>query len=849
MPLSDRLRRVFSRASGREYVEGHSPSDSSAARGSPVRKGRSDSPIAKDEPERRASLPPELERQIKNRNGAMKPYDPHWLKDLSKNWVAQAYIDTMAQDAATAPWTLQVRDDRNDVDEEEIIDAERKLQSLHPEKSFRDLREMAARNTLRMGDGAWLKHYYSNGELAEVVPVDSARLYKQVDEHGMTNGYLQVRFSQMGTGSTFDLEEVVWFEWASREDHVYGEGPVEKGEELIRLIEELKEKEKKDLEEGMPPGIVSVKEDEDTPLAVDSYETVKDNWDLKEGERHRAIVSMGDWQFTPLDAGYQELQFMERNKMWIQSLGAVFKVNAPYAGFDFQEGNRAQNEAQHEAAKQRGFTVLLRQMEEAINRQLIWTDISEDLEFVFETAQTVEEKQQEAQHQQELARAAEEWDKLGRDVTLRDGRLDIEDGPVEAPEETDDGGGPFGFSADSSKDTLDGSGPSHYFHDREAAEAFAPELGLEGAHRHESDDPRVGEWMPGSTHDAYERAVYQPRKAETLDDLDFAGYPDAASENAQMALDAREETGNPNDCGTQTGWARANQLANGEALSPETVGRMANFRRHQGNADMGDEGRENCGWMMWKAWGGEEGVAWAERMVERMDEITASVDEGGSGGKSLTKEEVEKLDEVLLSAHRSQIQPESLADIEKRSWSGEDSVPQYVLDTITAAIDGGAVFSDIEGIPDRTVERLEDVLGDALTQPQGWSTRSLVDRMKDIWPGVSEQKLETVARTETASVLNRAREEGYDDSAIDGEPLFYWTGPEDTRTTPVCTGDGDEPGLKELTNPRFGGEPLTMPDLIREQKRLHDKHFTSLRFRRHVPHVNCRHSFVRYVEQ
>jgi hypothetical protein len=102
---------------------------------------------------------------------------------------------------------------------------------------------------------------------------------------------------------------------------------------------------------------------------------------------------------------------------------------------------------------------------------------------------------------------------------------------------------------------------------------------------------------------------------ETYDD-----YPEAAVENARMALDAREETGNPNDCGTRVGWERANQLDNRESLSAETVVRMAQFNRHRKNSDMDDEeGKKDCGWMMWKAWGGDEGVDWAKRKSEQED--------------------------------------------------------------------------------------------------------------------------------------------------------------------------------------------------------------------------------------
>jgi hypothetical protein len=124
-----------------------------------------------------------------------------------------------------------------------------------------------------------------------------------------------------------------------------------------------------------------------------------------------------------------------------------------------------------------------------------------------------------------------------------------------------------------------------------------------------NEEPTVG----GDDAEQSARHLRQPEFPTT-------DYPEAASENAQMALDARDETGNPNNCGTDTGWARANQLADREAISEETVRRMAAFRRHQDNAEMeDDEGRADCGWMMWKAWGGEEGVAWAERVVDELE--------------------------------------------------------------------------------------------------------------------------------------------------------------------------------------------------------------------------------------
>ncbi len=97
----------------------------------------------------------------------------------------------------------------------------------------------------------------------------------------------------------------------------------------------------------------------------------------------------------------------------------------------------------------------------------------------------------------------------------------------------------------------------------------------------------------------------------------YSDYPKAATENAKRALKYKEESGNPKGCGTLVGWARANQLAKREAISEDTVKRMASFNRHRQNKDVPYD--EGCGGLMWDAWGGTEGVDWAIRKSEQID--------------------------------------------------------------------------------------------------------------------------------------------------------------------------------------------------------------------------------------
>lgn len=104
---------------------------------------------------------------------------------------------------------------------------------------------------------------------------------------------------------------------------------------------------------------------------------------------------------------------------------------------------------------------------------------------------------------------------------------------------------------------------------------------------------------------------YEKMFAETYND-----YPKQASENAKIALRWAEENG-WGSCGTPVGKARANQLANREPISRETIARMAAFERHRQNSqkELGD----GCGRLMWLAWGGDAGIEWAQRKLEQID--------------------------------------------------------------------------------------------------------------------------------------------------------------------------------------------------------------------------------------
>ena len=130
-----------------------------------------------------------------------------------------------------------------------------------------------------------------------------------------------------------------------------------------------------------------------------------------------------------------------------------------------------------------------------------------------------------------------------------------------------------------------------------------------------------GKWRIGNSqciYDTEEKAteVLQAILASGNFAESYNDYPERAVSNAKRALAWAEQNG-WGDCGTPVGKARANQLANKEPISRDTIARMASFKRHQQNKDVPYS--EGCGGLMWDAWGGTEGIEWAIRKLEQID--------------------------------------------------------------------------------------------------------------------------------------------------------------------------------------------------------------------------------------
>lgn len=101
--------------------------------------------------------------------------------------------------------------------------------------------------------------------------------------------------------------------------------------------------------------------------------------------------------------------------------------------------------------------------------------------------------------------------------------------------------------------------------------------------------------------------------------IDFTP-PEGVRAAAKRALEVRDEKPESQRGMTPVGIARARDLSNGRAVSPDTARRMlAFFERHEGNKSGETWDEQGKGWQAWHGWGGDAGFAWARKLVKQMD--------------------------------------------------------------------------------------------------------------------------------------------------------------------------------------------------------------------------------------
>jgi len=148
----------------------------------------------------------------------------------------------------------------------------------------------------------------------------------------------------------------------------------------------------------------------------------------------------------------------------------------------------------------------------------------------------------------------------------------------------------------------------------------------------------------------------------------YSDYPDAVKNNAKRGIELNEKEGNK--CATQTGKVRAQQLANGEPVSEETIKRMYSYlSRAEEYYNPSDTSA--CGTISYLLWGGKAGLRWAKSKLSELELLSAIEIELG----------LEHLEELLLEYMVSQVISEEHAIINDRlAYSTEEAARKAAED-------------------------------------------------------------------------------------------------------------------------------------------------------------------------
>ena len=104
----------------------------------------------------------------------------------------------------------------------------------------------------------------------------------------------------------------------------------------------------------------------------------------------------------------------------------------------------------------------------------------------------------------------------------------------------------------------------------------------------------------------------------------YADYPDGVKNNAKRGIELNEKVNNK--CATQVGKVRAQQLAQGKAITVDTIQRMFSYlSRAQEFYDEGDT--QACGTISYLLWGGKAGLRWAGSKLKELDLLSTVLDE------------------------------------------------------------------------------------------------------------------------------------------------------------------------------------------------------------------------------
>jgi len=228
-------------------------------------------------------------------------------------------------------------------------------------------------------------------------------------------------------------------------------------------------------------------------------------------------------------------------------------------------------------------------------------------------------------------------------------------------------------------------------------------------------------------------------------------YPQFIKDNAAKALKYFEESGNPNNCMTQVGKVRMNQLAKGDPLSLNTVKRMkAYITRHTKDLQASKSYEDGCGLLSMDAWGGVEALDWTERTIKKYEEMSKAIEEDEGYKFSIADDEERILVGPVMIPQKMMIRRNPITNSKYFVYFTEETIKQlqekYMKDKLLDATNiehSDNMVKDVTLIESWIVEdeQYDKQKKFGYDNPIGtWMVKIKVNN-NDVWKQIKEKKL------------------------------------------------------------------------------------------------------------
>ena len=143
----------------------------------------------------------------------------------------------------------------------------------------------------------------------------------------------------------------------------------------------------------------------------------------------------------------------------------------------------------------------------------------------------------------------------------------------------------------------------------------------------------------------------------------YSDYPDSVKNNAKKGIDLNDKNGNK--CATQVGKIRAQQLANGEPISLDTIKRMYSYLS-RAETYYNESDSSACGTISFLLWGGLSAKSWSESKLKELGQT--------------------ELDSEVFMAQKSlESIGNAVEELKAKLGTDEQDLPAWIQDHITNA--------------------------------------------------------------------------------------------------------------------------------------------------------------------